>query len=216
MAKVRHPHFNQGWRGAILQGRGYAFHVCRRLYATISSRLAILAIAILLGSFTLFVPLAQAQINCATLPHWSSTRPQVNQTHVFCGEWNSRRERPSGFHSSPGGLDPETVANFTVANPPNAKGIYDGRWTYVGHPTPTKFSTMFPDSCSQTQVLNSIFYAVTHPTSCPSGAPRWTGCGPNQPTSDTGNYCQADNGAVFAIAFAPIRNGRVYTAFPLR
>jgi|GEM_PF-438544 len=184
--------------------------------SSIPSRLALFAIAILFGTLTLFTNLAQAQTNCARLPHWSSTRPQISQTHVFCGEWNSRKGRPAGFHSRPAGRNPATVENFRIENPPDARGIYDGRWSYVGHPTPPKFSTMFPDACSRTQVLNSIFYAVTHPTRCPSGAPGWSGCGPNKPASGTGDYCEADNGARFAIAFAPIRKGRVNTAFPLR
>lgn len=169
---------------------------------------------ILVGVLTFFPAPAGAQINCTTLPHWSSTTPRINQTHVFCGEWSG--SRPKGFHSRPNGLNPSTVASFTISNPPNAQGIYDGQWTYAGHPTPTKFSTMFPDSCTQDRVVNSIVYAATYPTSCPGGAPTWAKCGPNKPASNTGNYCQAANGTIFTIAFATLSNGDVNTAFPLR
>ena len=187
--------------------------------ALFKSKLGILAMLIWVGiiffrALTWFSAPALAQVNCKNLPHWSSTTPSVNQTHIFCGEWSD--SRPKGFHSRPGQLNPSTVASFAIANPPNSQGIYDGRWAYVGHPTPTKFSTMFPDNCPRDRVLNSIVYAATHPISCPRGAPTWAKCGPNKPTSGTGHYCQAADGTIFAIAFATVGNGKVNTAFPLR
>jgi hypothetical protein len=162
---------------------------------------------------------SEVAIDCTKLEHWTMRPkpPQVNQVHVFCGEW--KRNAPNGFHSRPGGLDPDSVTRFTITQPANAKGIYGGSWSYTGHPRPPKFSTMFPDACSMPQVLNSIVYAATHPTRCPAGAPDWTVCGPNRPTSTAqqgGPFCEANDGTIFLIAMGKLSNGRVNTAFPLR
>jgi hypothetical protein len=141
----------------------------------------------------------------------------VNQVHVFCGEW--KHNAPAGFHARPGGLDPETVARLTVTQPANAQGIYGAAWNYVGHAQSSKFSTMFPDACTMTQVLNSIVYAATHPSRCPTHAPHWAVCGPNRPTSavpDSGSFCMADDHTRFLIAMAKLSSGRINTAFPLR
>jgi Bacterial EndoU nuclease len=161
----------------------------------------------------------EVAVDCTTLAQWTKrpTPPQVNQVHVFCGEW--KHNTPRGFHSRPGGLDPETVARFTVTQPANAQGIYGGSWSYTGHPQPPKFSTMFPDSCSMPQVLNSIVYAASHPTRCPANAPRWAVCGPNRSRSASqspGLFCDSSNGTVFLMALAKLSNGHVNTAFPLR
>lgn len=161
----------------------------------------------------------EVAVDCTALAQWTKrpAPPQVNQVHVFCGEW--KHNTPRGFHSRPGGLDPETVARFTVTQPANAQGIYGGSWSYTGHPQPPKFSTMFPDSCSMPQVLNSIVYAASHPTRCPANAPRWAVCGPNRSRSASqsqGLFCDSSDGTVFLIALAKLSNGHVNTAFPLR
>jgi hypothetical protein len=158
-------------------------------------------------------------VDCAKLAHWTKRPkpPQVNQVHVFCGEW--KHNAPAGFHARPGGLDPETVARLTVTQPANAQGIYGAAWSYVGHAQSSKFSTMFPDACTMTQVLNSIVYAATHPSRCPTHAPHWAVCGPNRPTSavpDSGSFCMADDHTRFLIAMAKLSSGRINTAFPLR
>ncbi|HEY0095324.1 MAG TPA: EndoU domain-containing protein, partial [Archangium sp.] len=157
---------------------------------------------------------AQAQVNCTTLAHWSATAPPVNQIHIFCGEWDGTR--PKGFHSRPGGLDPVTVGTFAITQPANAQGIYGASWSYAAHPTPSKYSTMFPDTCSTAQVLNSIAYAALNPTACPSTAPTWAWCGPSRPSGgNAANYCSSANGTVFTIAGASLGNGNVNTAFPV-
>lgn len=158
-------------------------------------------------------------VDCTTLTRWTKrTRPpQVNQLHVFCGEW--KQDSPRGFHSRPGGLDPDSVSRFTITQPPNRQGIYGGSWSYIGHPQAAKFSTMFPDTCSMQQVLNSIVYAATNPTRCPANASHWAVCGPNRPTSmapDVSSFCEASDGTIFLIAMAKLSNGHVNTAFPLR
>jgi len=167
------------------------------------------ALTILAGS----VP---AEMDCAALPHWSATTPPVNQRHVFCGEWNSRNNRPAGFHSRPAGQKPATVGNLKITQQPNHQGLYGVRWSYAGHPDRDKFSTMFPDTCRADQVLQSIAYAANHPQACPAGAPRWAICGPNKPPGDVQGYCGASDQTVFTIGFATLKNsGKVNTAFPL-
>lgn len=159
------------------------------------------------------------QVDCNTLQHWTvlENNLKMNQNHLFCGEWN--RNRPKGFHSRPGGFNPDTVASFTVQDKANAAGVYTGRWSYKNNPRQNKFSSMFPDQCSASQVLNSITYAIENQAQCPAGAPGWTRCGPNKPggTGDTvdndAKYCSI-NGRFFTIGFAPPRNDRVNTAFP--
>src|SRR4030066_1873002 len=103
----------------------------------------------------MLMPLAVfAQIDCDTLPHWVTVNNglQVNQRHIFCGEWS--QNRPKGFHSRPRGINPPTIAQLTTQSKPNAAGIYTSRWSYRNHPDKNKFSSMFPDNCTATQVLN--------------------------------------------------------------
>ncbi|MDP1559604.1 MAG: EndoU domain-containing protein [Nitrosomonas sp.] len=161
---------------------------------------------------------ALAQVNCATLPHWVKLNNglQMNQIHVFCGEW--QHDRAKGFHSRPDGINPATVAKFTVQDRPNAAGIYTGKWSYQNQPDKNKFSSLFPDNCSTEQVLNSISHAsTTTDAQCPQGAPSWTKCGQNKPKSAQKNsikYCSKD-GQFFTIGFAPPQNGKINTAFPI-
>jgi Bacterial EndoU nuclease len=180
--------------------------------------IGIMALA-LLSHVPVLATASQVQLDCSTLAPWTKrpTPPQVNQIHVFCGEW--KHNAPRGFHSRPGGLDPNTVVGFTITRPANAQGIYGGSWNYTGRPQPAKSSTMFPDTCSMSQVLNSIVYAAGNRTRCPANAPRWAVCGPNRPQSalhGSDAFCHSSNGTVFLIALARLRNGDVITAFPLQ
>ncbi|WP_074633911.1 EndoU domain-containing protein [Nitrosospira multiformis] len=173
-----------------------------------------------LFAFFLFPLHALAGVNCSTLPHWATLGNglQMSQKHVFCGEWTN--SRPKGFHSRPGGVNPATVRNFTVQDSPNSAGIYTGRWSHTNNPDRSKFSSMFPDSCSTEQVLNSISYASAHPDrSCPEGSPGWVKCGKNRPTHVTkeelSGYC-SNNEEFFLIGFAAPGNNKINTAFPIR
>ncbi|MGR9012148.1 MAG: EndoU domain-containing protein [Gammaproteobacteria bacterium] len=176
--------------------------------------------SILLGLvlFLCFPLSTLAQVDCNNLPHWVTLNNNIrfNQTHVFCGEYSNNK--PKGFHARPGGVNPSTVAGFTIQDRANAAGIYTGKWGYTGHASQTKFSSMYPDACSQSQVLNSIAYASSHPVSCPSGAPSWVQCGNNRPdplNGDTVDYCNKQED-LFTIGYAPPRNNEINTAFPLR
>src|SRR5215475_13927886 len=147
----------------------------------------------------------EVAVDCTKLAQWTKRPkpPQVNQVHVFCGEW--KHNAPRGFHSRSGGLDPASVAQFTITQTANAQGIYGGSWSHTGHPRPPKFSTMFPDTCAMPQVLNSIVYAATHLSQCPANAPHWAVCGPNRPPSTAQNtvpFCEANDGTIFLIAMA--------------
>jgi hypothetical protein len=191
---------------------------CRCTQATRVRGLCLLAIAFLC-CISSFAGASEAAIDCTGLARWTKRPkpPQVNQAHIFCGAW--KQNAPGGFHARPGGLDPDPVTRFTITQPANAKGIYGGSWSYTGYPRSSKFSTMFPDTCSMSQVLNSIVYAATHPTRCPANAPHWAICGPNQPTSTeqhSDSFCAANDGTTFLIAMAKLSDGRVNTAFPLR
>ena len=187
-------------------------------HATRVLGLCLLAVAVLC-CVAFFAGASEVAVDCTMLARWTKRPkpPQVNQAHVFCGEW--KQNAPGGFHSRPGGLDPDSVTRFTIIQPANAKGIYGGSWSYAGHPRSLKFSTMFPDACSMPQVLNSIVYTATHPSRCPANAPHWAVCGPNRPTSTVegaGPFCAANDGTIFLIALAKLSDGRVNTAFPLR
>lgn len=177
--------------------------------------LSCLIVTVLVGCILLAGPVA-SEMNCAGLSHWSATSPPVNQQHVFCGEWNARKNRPAGFHARPGGETPTTVGALKMTQRPNAQGLYGVRWSYAGHSGREKFSSMFPDTCTDDQILKSIVYAAKHPQSCPDGAPRWAKCGANKPASGGQGYCEAWDQTFFTIAFATLRNsGSVNTAFPI-
>lgn len=161
---------------------------------------------------------AFAAVNCTNLPHWVtlSNGLQMNQVHLFCGEW--QHDRAKGFHFRPNGLNPVTVAYFSVQDQANAAGIYTGRWSHQDQPEKNKFSSMFPDNCTIEQVLNSISYASANAdTQCPQGSPSWIKCGQNKPKSakkTSIKYCSKDD-KFFTIGFAPPRNGTINTAFPV-
>ncbi|HEY9815905.1 MAG TPA: EndoU domain-containing protein [Candidatus Obscuribacterales bacterium] len=162
----------------------------------------------------------QAQsATCPTSSQWVAAYSgrQINYPHIFCGEL--RDGQLSGFHSRPNGQNPSTVGQFTITQSANAQGIYAGQWSYAGSSSPSKFSTMFPDPCLATQVLNSIAYAEAHRVTCPAGAPSWAWCGQNRPTSGSDNssqFCPARDGTTFIIAGANLSDGRINTGFPLR
>ncbi|WP_159783568.1 EndoU domain-containing protein [Sodalinema gerasimenkoae] len=156
--------------------------------------------------------------NCLNSSDWVTAynNQQVNHAHIFCGELN-QRGRLVGFHSRPDGRNPSTVARFNITQSPNSQGIYAGEWTYQGRSQETKFSTMFPDSCTPTQVINSIGHAATNTVSCPANAPHWAWCGPNSPgNAGDDRFCQADDGSQYVIAGANRSDGRINTGFPLR
>lgn len=179
----------------------------------IRHQLLIILCLIMLLPFSAF-----AQIDCSRMPHWVTLNNglQFNQKHIFCGEWN--QNRPKGFHSRPGGNNPSVIAHLTIQSEPNAAGIYTARWSYKKQPDKNKFSSMFPDNCTITQILNSISHATANSkTQCPSGSPEWIQCGQNKPEvnqEENSAYCSKD-GQNFTIGFKPSKHGKINTAFPI-
>lgn len=110
------------------------------------------------------------------LPHWSSSRPEINLWHVFEGEIN-RKGKPTGFHSRPGGIDPANARVVSVKDRPNRAGVYTANIEVRdGRQWKSKFSSFFPDSLDQQQVIDVILYAYKNsknpdkqPWSGPSG-----------------------------------------------
>ncbi len=182
----------------------------------IPAKLSILVMLLLWVGLFFFTGSAASETDCEDIAHWSDTNPPVNQQHVFCGEWNRRKNRPAGYHSRPGGKNPATVGRLKITQRPNTQGIYGVRWSYAGHAERQKFSSMFPDTCSREQVLKSIIYAAKHQKPCPPGAPHWTRCGSNRPDNNSEGYCEALDGRFFTIGFATLRNSnKINTAFPI-
>lgn len=177
-------------------------------------------VLLIFGLFCLTLSPLQAfsQVNCDTLPHWVTLENgvQMNQKHLFCGEWN--RGRAKGFHSRPDGINPDAVAKFSTQDKPNAADIYSGRWSYQNHAEKNKFSSMFPDNCSTQQVLNSINHAASNPDpQFPRGTPNWTKCGQNKPQvskQESSKYCSTDD-RFFTIGYAPPKHDKINTAFPI-
>lgn len=112
----------------------------------------------------------------AKLPHWSNSDPEINLWHVFRGEIN-RKGKPTGFHSRPGGHDPQDARVTSIKDRPNRAGVYTanievrdgGQWK-------SKFSSFFPDNLSQQEVVDVIVHAYQNsknpnkqPWSGPSG-----------------------------------------------
>lgn len=179
---------------------------------TIKYALIVILHLLALAPLTLF-----AQIDCETLPRIAFLPDdlKINQQHIFCGEWD--RDRPKGFHAQPNGKNPSSVARLFIQSKPNKAGVYTIRWKHSRNPSREKFSSMFPDQCSQQQVLNSILYASRHEIPCPSNSPGWLQCGRNRPSAvsqkDDLPYC-SDNDTFFTIGLAFDRKGIINTAFP--
>lgn len=77
---------------------------------------------------------------------WSKTQPQINLTHIFKGEIN-RHGKPTGFHSRPGGADPEGARIKKIMSRPNAAGVYTARveiWDARQRLWKEKFSSFSP------------------------------------------------------------------------
>jgi hypothetical protein len=141
-----------------------------------------LAVAILLANLAA----AAARVQCPQPD--SGGNPIVHNQHIFCGEINSR-DRAVGFHSRPGGENPDTVTNTNnISVPPGAPaGIYNLRdfdITQDGTTRRKTISTMFPDHCSKDDVVAAIQHAANTGTgderefhgfsgdACKAGEPR--------------------------------------------
>jgi hypothetical protein len=162
------------------------------------SALVILVCAVLAA---LAAVAAVAAVSVQPAARWTSSRPRINEGHVFEGEIN-RKGRPVGFHSRPGGRDPRGARVVQVVSRPNRQGVYEarveirdpesGRW--LG-----KRSTMFPDSMSREEVVRAILNAYRQRTTGKSERFR----GPSDPS-----------GKGFTIEGYLLR-GDINTAYPI-
>jgi hypothetical protein len=84
--------------------------------------LCLLAMAVLC-CLSFFAGASEVAVDCTKLTRWTKRPkpPQVNQAHVFCGEW--KQNAPGGFHSRPGGLDPDSVTRFTISSRQTPRGF---------------------------------------------------------------------------------------------
>ena len=146
-------------------------------------------------------PGTQAVPNAASadrdLPHWSSTNPEINLWHIFRGEIN-RKGKPTGFHSRPGGQDPADARVVSLRDRPNRLGVYTanvevrdgGQWK-------SKFSSFFPDTLSEQEVIEVIVHAYNN-SDAPNRQP-WSG----------------PSGLGFQVQGYTTSRGGINTAFPV-
>lgn len=159
---------------------------------------------------SLGAPMA-AQAACP-LPVWSSTTPPLNQTHVFCGEI-AGSGKVTGYHSEM--VVPPKAGNTVVSV--SGQTFVSGD-IYYGYPKfsngVTKYSTFFPKTCSQAQIITSALYVA----STGSPASDWGVIGPSAPSTGGSTYC-LNKGAAFPMKVDPKTDskGKTYlnTAFPL-
>jgi hypothetical protein len=127
---------------------------------------------------------ASAQVACPQAN--SPGAPAVNNQSIFCGDVSGQPNRAKGFHSRPGGLNPNSVSSIgaPIAIPSAPTGIYrlqNFNITQNGVTRVKAISVMFPDACSQAAVLAAIRNAAA-------------GASPNQQFHGmSGPACQAGN-----------------------
>jgi len=130
---------------------------------------------------------------------WSSTRPEINLGHIFEGAINSRG-KPTGFHSRPGGRDPQHARLKKILSPANSSGVYTAK-VEIYDPSvrrwKEKFSTLFPDSMSRKRVISSVLHAWNYRTT--GKKTKWEG----------------PSGKGFIIQGYLNRRGNINTAYPV-
>jgi len=166
----------------------------------------------------LFSLSAAAQIDCSagsaavanvlldpTQPN-STNNPYINQRHVFCGEVNGAHA--TGYHARPGGHDPILVptqlaarvtGNLTASNV--YQGVYRGDGIQVRQAVggawfnKQQSSTFFPDTCSQSEVVESIRFAYGQNPLVADGPFE----GPSAPNADPADHCTGDDDAALQV-----------------
>jgi hypothetical protein len=131
---------------------------------------------------------------------WSATQPPVNETHIFEGGVN-RRGKPVGFHSRPGGRDPQHARVVQVLRPPNRYGVYEAQVEIdrpYGGGSVGKRSTFYPDTLDRAAVVTAILAAYAH---------RQPGGG--------GERFRGPSGLGFTIEGYLLDDGSINTAYPV-
>lgn len=130
---------------------------------------------------------------------WSRTTPEINLTHIFSGQINSRG-KAVGFHSRPGGSDPQGAKVSRQLAGPNRFGVYTARVEILdsrSNKWQQKFSTFYPDTMSRAQVIDTILHAWNNRQP-----------GKHQPW-------QGPSGHGFVIQGYLNQRGNINTAYPL-
>lgn len=152
---------------------------------------------------------ASAEARCP-LPVAEGT-PPINLEHIFCGEVR-HDGRAVGFHSRPGGRNPDSVSDTHDQRPdarrPGIYSLHRFRVTEDGRSGIKTLSTMFPDHCDADAVIAAIRHAYR------------TGAKEDRSFSgSSGPSCQDREGKSFRIeGFTGTDRGRVVivTAYPGR
>jgi hypothetical protein len=131
---------------------------------------------------------------------WSRTSPPVNVTHIFEGEINARG-KPVGFHSRPGGRNPQGARVVRIVDRPNRAGVYTAEVEIRSGPDSgsawlPKRSTLYPDRLSRDAVIQAALHAFAARTT--GGAEKFRG----------------PSGQGFTIE-GYYQNGRINTAYPI-
>jgi hypothetical protein len=139
---------------------------------------------------------------------WSATAPPVNQLHIFCGEISNNS--PKGYHSKVY-APPTDVVTSTQNETVPVNGVYDGRVNFNNGSN--KFSTFFPNTCTQAHIIMSVLYAHAHPL-VPQPVLPWGTVGPSAPAAGAAGYCLGSNGNPIKLRYATLGNGNINSAFP--
>jgi len=126
---------------------------------------------------------------------WSRTSPPVNMTHIFEGEIN-RRGKPVGFHSRPGGQDPENARVTRIVERPNRAGVYTAEVEIRSNSGwLAKRSTLYPDRMDRAAVIRAVLNAF-------------------HDRDGNGEKFRGPSGAGFTIE-GYFQGGRINTAYPI-
>ena len=126
---------------------------------------------------------------------WSRTSPPVNMTHIFEGEIN-RRGKPVGFHSRPGGQDPENARVTRIVERPNRAGVYTAEVEIRSNSGwLAKRSTLYPDRMDREAVIQAVLNAFRN-------------------REGNGEKFRGPSGRGFTIE-GYFQGGRINTAYPI-
>jgi hypothetical protein len=127
---------------------------------------------------------------------WSRTSPPINVTHIFEGEINSRG-KPVGFHSRPGGRDPQGARLVRVIDRPNRAGVYTAEVEIrSGSDWLAKRSTLYPDRLARDAVIQAVLHSFA-----------------GRSTGDAEKF-RGPSGQGFTVE-GYFQNGRINTAYPI-
>lgn len=130
-----------------------------------------------------------------TSEDWSRTSPPVNMTHIFEGEIN-RRGKPVGFHSRPGGQDPENARVTRIVERPNRAGVYTAEVEIRSNSGwLAKRSTLYPDRMDRAAVIQAVLNAFRN-------------------REGNGEKFRGPSGQGFTIE-GYFQGGRINTAYPI-